>query len=74
MGEGVKAYTIVFATLLIALAYPVRADDLSAAATAGEVAHLQKMGQLVPQPPAAPQATPPFLPQYQTDSEKKDPS
>jgi hypothetical protein len=65
----VKAYTIVFATLLTALAYPARADDLSAAATAGEVAHLQKMGELFPQPPAAPQATLPFLPQYQTDSD-----
>jgi hypothetical protein len=68
-GKGVKAYTILLTILLIALAYPARADDLSAAATAGEVAHLQKMGELFPQPPAASQATPPFLPQYQTDSD-----
>jgi hypothetical protein len=61
-GKSMKAYTIVFATLLIELANPARADDLSAAATAGEVAHLQHMGQLFPQPPAAPQATLPFLP------------
>jgi cytochrome c peroxidase len=69
MGEGMKAYTSVFTTVLIAMASSARADDLSAAATAGEVTHLQKMGQLFPQPPAAAQATPPFLPQYQTDSD-----
>ena len=66
-----KAYAIVFTILMIALAQPTWADDLSAAATAGEVAHLRKMGQLFPQPPAAPQATPPFLPQYQTDSDEE---
>jgi cytochrome c peroxidase len=62
-----KAYTIVLTILLIALASPTRADDLSAAATAGSVANLQKMQQLFPQPPAAPQAAPPFLLQYETD-------
>jgi cytochrome c peroxidase len=65
----VKAYTIVLTILLIALAYPVRADDLSAAATAGAVAHLQKMQQLFPQAPAAAQTAPSQLPQYQTNSD-----
>ena len=62
-----KAYTIVLTILVIALAYPARADDLSAAATAGAVAHLQKMQQLFPQAPAAAQTPPSKLPQYQTN-------
>ena len=65
-----KAYTIVLTILLIALAYPARADGLSAAATAGEVAHLQKIQQLFPQTPAAPQTPPSQLPQYQTTSDE----
>jgi len=68
-GEGVKAYTIVLTILLIALAYPARADDLSGAATAGAVVHLQKMQQLFPQAPAATQTPPSKLPQYQTNSD-----
>ena len=64
-----KAYTIVLTILLIALAYPARADDLSGAATAGAVVHLQKMQQLFPQAPAATQTPPSKLPQYQTNSD-----
>jgi len=71
MGEGVKAYRIVLIAFLIALEYPARADDLSAAATAGEVAHLQKMQQLFPQAPAAPQNPPSQLPQYQSTSDEE---
>jgi cytochrome c peroxidase len=41
----------------------------NAATTAGEVQHLQQMGQTFPQPPSQSQNAPPFLPQYETDAD-----
>jgi len=72
MGERVKAYLLVISTLLINLAagevaLPARAD--ATAATAGQVQQLQQLGQRFPQPSASPQASPPILPQYETDTD-----
>ena len=65
-----KAYTIAFTILLITLVCPARADDLSAAATAGEVAHLRKVGQQFPQAPSQQRGSPNFLPPYQSDPDE----
>jgi hypothetical protein len=66
----VKAYRIVFAILSLAAASPAWADDLSAAATAGAVAELQKLGAMFPQAPTQQPANFPFLPQYQSDPDE----
>ena len=73
MGERrVKANIILVSAALISVnALPAYAQqqDLSAAATAGEVQHLKELGQRFPQPPANPAAALPFLPQYETDTD-----
>jgi cytochrome c peroxidase len=70
MGEGMKAHRIVFAILLLATASPAWADDLSAAATAGAVQHLQKLNRMFPQTPAVAQGAPAIIRQYQTDTDE----
>src|SRR3954471_7204619 len=46
------------------------AADLSAAETAGEVAHKQKMDKLFPQLPATAQAAAPIIQKYQLDNDE----
>jgi hypothetical protein len=70
MGEGMKAYRIVFAIVLLAMASPAWADDLSAAATAGSVSQLQNLGKKFLQSPSEQRGSPNFLPQYQTDEDE----
>jgi cytochrome c peroxidase len=57
------------AALIFVITLPAytQQQDLSAAATAGEVQQLQQLGQRFPQPPLQAQGTPPFLPQFETD-------
>lgn len=63
-------YSAAALSFFMGLSAPATADDLSATATAGEVAHKQKLGRMFPQPPAAPQAKPPILPQSQVDPDE----
>ena len=63
-------YSVAVLSVFMGLNAPATADNLSAAATAGEVANKQKLGQMFPQPPAAPQAVPPILQQFQVDPDE----
>src|SRR5438270_13790143 len=63
-------YSAAVLSLFLGLTAPATADNLSATATAGEVANKQKLGRMFPQPPAAPQAKPPILKQFQIDPDE----